>query len=254
MERELIYPTVALKDEELEANIRVWYSEKSHPLALKRAQLKFQGPWILDSIHKYMGHRVHILDVGCGGGILSNSLGVAGHDVTGVDINSQHIKVAEASDVTQRVKYVNTDSYHLPFPEECFDVVTAMDVFCQISDPQKLLKEIARVLRPGGYIFFHAFNQNLLTYLAIAKGTEWFVKNTPAKMHDYAQFLDPIDFEDLLEDEGLELLQLKGLRPTLSLAVLKTLWTGEIEDNFGFKWSTDYSLSYAGCAKKLRAS
>lgn len=263
MEREPIMPTTApepievprtLTDEELENNHRAWYSEKAHPWAIKRAQLNFQVPWVLDSINKYMGHRVHILDVGCGGGVLSNALGVAGHDVTGVDLSDSNIKVAERSDTTQRVKYVKTDSYHLPFPEECFDVVTALNVFCQVDNPQYLLEEITRVLRPGGYVFFHAFNQNLLSFLAIAKGTEWFIKNSPRNTHNYSQFIDPIDFEDLLEDQGLELIQLKGLRPALNASVLKTLWTREIEDNFKFKWSGDFSLSYAGCAKKLRSN
>lgn len=233
---------------------KLWYIEKAHPWALKRAQLRFQIPWLQEFIQRYVGSRAHLLDVGSGGGILANTLGAAGHDVTGVDLHFQNVKVAEATDQTNRVKYIHMDSYHLPFPQECFDVVTSMDLFCQVPEPRQILQEISRVLRPGGLFFFHAFNRNIFSYLAVVKGTEWFVKNTSKETHQYAQFMDPIDFEEMLEEEGFELMHLKGLRPAIHWSVLKTIWTGEVADDFKFKWSSDYSLSYAGCAKKLRAN
>ncbi|MNJ91299.1 Ubiquinone biosynthesis O-methyltransferase [compost metagenome] len=230
-----------------------WYKAQDDPIALLRAQTKLEAPWILNEIRRHIGYRAHILDVGCGGGFLANAMAEGGHDVTGIDLSTSSLKVAELYDKTHTVKYLQGDAYQLPFPKECFDVVCAMDLLEHVSDPQKILAEASRVLHPGGLFFFHTFNKNPISYFMVIKGMETFVKNTPKDMHVYSLFRDPVQLEDWMEDEGLEVVTMRGIRPVIfQKAFFKMLWTREVPDNFQFTWTKNPMVSYTGYAKKMR--
>ena len=160
-----------------------WYTAYDDPIALLRAECKAKLPWILERINAKAKSQQRILDVGCGAGFLSNQLAKAGHDVTGVDLSACSLEVACRHDETARVKYLTADAYALPFADQSFDIVTAMDFLEHVEDPQKAIAEFARVLRPGGIFFFHTFNRNILAWLIIIKLVEVVVKNTPKHMH-----------------------------------------------------------------------
>ena len=102
-----------------------WYTAQDDPVALLRAESKLKTPWVLEQIRENKG--TNILDVGCGGGLLTNALGLEGLNVTGVDISPECLDVARQHDLTRNITYLVANAYQLPFLEDQFDVVTAMD-------------------------------------------------------------------------------------------------------------------------------
>ncbi|MFV8257216.1 bifunctional 2-polyprenyl-6-hydroxyphenol methylase/3-demethylubiquinol 3-O-methyltransferase UbiG [Bdellovibrio bacteriovorus] len=230
-----------------------WYEAQDDPIALLRNQHKVEMPWILEAIRRNIGYKAEILDMGCGAGFLSNDLAAAGHKVTGIDLSTSSLKVAESRDHTHSVQYSQGDVYQVPFPNESFDVVAAMDLLEHVSDPQRVIAEASRVLRPGGLFFFNTFNKNPLAWLVVIKGMEWFVKNTPNDYHVYSLFIEPKKLKLWLEDFGLETNEIRGIRPVFAQ---KALWqlirTGEVPKDFKFTFSRAPLIAYTGFAKKSR--
>ncbi len=146
-----------------------WYTAKDDPIALLRAETKVKLPWVLKKVaeRQFLPSETKILDVGCGAGFLANPLSASGFNVTGVDLSEESLLVARRFDSTKKVEYMVADAYHLPFPDQSFNVVTAMDFLEHVDDPAKVVKEFSRVLKPGGLFVFHTFNRNLVAYLVI---------------------------------------------------------------------------------------
>ncbi|MES3037613.1 MAG: bifunctional 2-polyprenyl-6-hydroxyphenol methylase/3-demethylubiquinol 3-O-methyltransferase UbiG [Bdellovibrionota bacterium] len=230
-----------------------WYKAKDDPIALLRAESKLRNSWIGDTIQKHFPKAFNVLDVGCGAGFLSNHLAVRGFQVTGIDLSESSLTVAKNYDETKSVEYINADAYALPFPDESFDVVTSTDFLEHVSDPQQVVKEISRVLKPGGIFFFHTFNKNRLAHLIVIKGVEWFVKNTPPKLHTYDMFISPRSLTKWLLEADFAKPYLRGCRPKLNTAFFKMLLTREVPENFKFKWTKSTMISYTGWTRKLNA-
>ena len=230
-----------------------WYRSSDDPIALLRSQNKLTTPWILAEIRKYIGYHAEILDVGCGAGFFSNEAAKAGYKVTGLDIAEGALEVAESHDSTKSVRYVYGDAYDIPFSRESFDVVMAMDVFEHVSDPQKIIYEASRVLRPGGLFFFHTFNRNPWSYLFVIKGMQWFIKNTTEDTHVYSLFRKPEEVEEWISNAGMDVQTLRGTVPSIfQRAFWKMLFTREVPEELKFHWTKSTSSSYLGYAKKLR--
>ncbi|WP_255490103.1 bifunctional 2-polyprenyl-6-hydroxyphenol methylase/3-demethylubiquinol 3-O-methyltransferase UbiG [Bdellovibrio sp. KM01] len=230
-----------------------WYSSNRGPMALLRLETKSQLAWILGEIRKYIGFHAEILDVGSGAGFFSNAAAQAGHDVTGLDISRTSLRVAELMDVTGRVKYVEGDAYRMPFPNESFDVVVAMDLFEHVSDPEKIISEMSRVLRPGGIFFFRTINKTLISYLWMNKFMRWFLNHTPEKYFEYRLFRKPEEVQVWLEEFDLEVQAMRGLRPVVfQRSTWNLLRTRELHQNFQFTWCKSKHVSYTGYAKKFR--
>lgn len=225
-----------------------WYTAYDDPIALLRAENKIKVPWILSFLKDTQHKRV--LDVGCGGGFLSNELALAGFKVTGVDLSPESLKVARAYDKTNSVKYEVADAFHLLYDDESFDVVTAMDFLEHVEDPKGVVKEFSRVLKPGGYFFFHTFNRNFLSWLMIIKFVEWFIKNTPKNMHVINLFIKPRELKQYCEEAGMEMIALTGLRPVFSSIDFKMVKTGVVSPQMRFTLTKSLLLSYLGVAKK----
>lgn len=230
-----------------------WYEAQDDPVALLRNQHKLEMPWIASEIRRNIGYHAEVLDLGCGGGILSNDLALAGHSVTGIDLSTPSLKVAESRDSTQTVSYIHGDIYQLPFSAQSFDVVTAMDVLEHVSQPQKVIAEATRVLRPGGLFFFKTFCKNPISWFIVIKGMEWFVKNTPKDYHVYSLFIQPQKMCEWMDDLGLELMEIKGIRPVFGQkAMFDLLRTGIVPKDFRFKFTKSLLINYAGYSKKMR--
>lgn len=239
--------------EDLYINLaKEWYGSVVGPMAISRVETRAQTPWILEMIRKYIGYRAEILDVGSGAGFFANEAAVAGHKVTGLDVSDASLKVAELMDRTQTVRYVEGNAYHMPFRKESFDVVVALDLLEHVSDPEKIMSEMTRVLRPGGLLFFHTVNRTALSYFLISKG-KWFIKQTPAMYFDFSLFRRPETVDQWCEEMGLEVQIVRGLRPkVLGKSFWRWLWTREVPDNMEFVWTKSKHISYTGYAKKLR--
>ena len=136
-----------------------WYEADDDPIALLRAEAQFRNPWILQKMISQGMKRgkSKLLDIGCGGGFLSNSLIKEGIQVTGIDTSKDAIDIAKQHDRTRKVHYLQGDAYDLPFLDNSFDFVCAMDFLEHVNNPEKVIQQTSRVLKPGGSFFFYTF-------------------------------------------------------------------------------------------------
>ncbi len=229
-----------------------WYTAYDDPVALLRQESKTKIPWILDRIKNEYGQDKNreILDVGCGGGFLSNRLSQEGYAVSAVDLSEESLYVARKYDQTNRVRYQKADAYHLPYANAQFDVVSAMDFLEHVEEPERVIKEVSRVLKPGGLFFFHTFNRNLLANIVIIRMVKALVKNTPKNMHVIELFITPKELTKFCLNHDMQVTEMTGLRPRFSTITLKGLLTRTVPENFTFTLTSSLKLSYLGFARK----
>jgi 2-polyprenyl-6-hydroxyphenyl methylase/3-demethylubiquinone-9 3-methyltransferase len=225
-----------------------WYTAYDDPIALLRAESRLKTPWILKHLQKT--ECASVLDVGCGGGFLSNALAAQGFPVTGVDLSQSSLDVARAHDTTKSVRYLRADAYSLPFPDSAFDAVTCMDFLEHVEQPSKVILECGRVLKPGGSFFFHTFNRNALSWLIVIKLVEWLVKNTPRDLHSLRYFIKPSELSVMCEHAGLHVREMTGIRPDFSSIRIKDWTTGVVPQSLKFELTPSLLLSYMGVASK----
>ncbi len=223
-----------------------WYQENNHPIALLRKENAVRNPWIAS----HLTPSSRVLDIGCGGGLLTNDLAQRGHVVTGIDLSEESLNVARRHDPTHSVQYVKANALELPFKSGEFDAVMAMDILEHVSNPGLLIQEASRVLKSGGLFFFHTFNRTWLSYLLIIKGVEWFVRNTPEAMHVYPLFIQPQELEAMCVKNALRVTTWVGLRPALTPAFFQMLCTRRVPEAFSFCFSKSLATGYCGIATR----
>jgi len=167
--------------------------------------------WI-ESITQLEGKRV--LDVGCGGGILTESLSKAGAAVTGIDLSTKALKVAELhqleSGATVRYRSISAEDLAKEEPQS-FDVVTCMEMLEHVPDPASVVQACSNLCKPGGHLFFSTLNRNPKSYLFAIIGAEYILQLLPKGTHQYEKFIRPSELAQFTRDAGLEVLQLKGM-------------------------------------------
>ena len=173
------------------------------------------NPLRLAFIHEYTvisGKR--ILDVGCGGGILSESMAVCGASVTGIDVAKKSLKVARLHSlestvlVDYRCMAVEDLAEEVP---ASFDVVTCMEMLEHVPDPQSVVRSCARLVNPGGWVFFSTLNRNTKSYLLAVVCAEYVLNMLPRGTHKYARFIKPSELSRMARNAGLELNALRGI-------------------------------------------
>lgn len=229
-----------------------WYDADDDPVALLRAESKTKTPWIIDRIkeHNLLNQSTKVLDVGCGAGFLSNELAKQGLQVTGVDLSEESLKIAAKHNSTKCVHYQTADAYKLPFGDSTFDVLTAMDFLEHVENPDQVIKEFSRVLKPNGIFIFHTFNRNILAHLIIIKVVEWIVKNTPKNLHVIQLFIKPKELANYCELAGMTTKEMIGIKPVFSTIPFKNLFTGVVPKTLKFEFTKSLLLSYMGFAIK----
>jgi 2-polyprenyl-6-hydroxyphenyl methylase / 3-demethylubiquinone-9 3-methyltransferase len=229
-----------------------WYTAKDDPIALLRAESRSRNPWIVHEVRQACAAgRLHVLDVGCGAGFLANELARQGFAVTGLDASASSLAVARQYDKTRTVTYARGDAYHLPYAAESFEVACAMDFLEHVEEPESIVKEISRVLKPHGLFFFHTFNRTWLAWLIIIKGVEWFVHNTPRDLHVLQRFIKPAELRAMCAASGLRVQALQGFAPKITQrAFWHLLRTGIVEDAFAFAFTKSTLTGYTGMAVK----
>jgi 2-polyprenyl-6-hydroxyphenyl methylase/3-demethylubiquinone-9 3-methyltransferase len=228
-----------------------WYEAHNHPIALLRAENAVRNPWVLSTINEKLGKKKKILDIGCGAGFLSNTLALAEHEVTGIDLSINSLREAELRDQTKSVKYLYRSADKLPFKSNTFDVICAMDFLEHVENPAEIIKGASHILKPGGLFFFHTFNRNLLSWLIVIKGVEWCVPNTPKNMHLYSLFIKPKELQEFCKEASLQVESLQGLRPNLiHSSFWKSFFTRKIAEDFPFIFTPSTLTGYVGFARK----
>ena len=227
----------------------LWYSGNDHPVALLRAENRLRNPWILSQLHA----SCRVLDMGCGAGFLTHELASHGHHVTGIDLSEPSLKVAKHLDPTQKVEYFKQDVTQTTFLSESFDVVCAMDLLEHVENPEVLIREASRLLKPGGLFFFHTFNRNLLSWLIVIKGVEWLVKNTPPALHVLKFFIKPVELTQMCQAAQLQVEQLRGVQVKFfSKPFFKMAFTRIVPPDLEFVFSKSLSTGYSGIARKIK--
>ena len=146
-----------------------------------------------------------ILDVGCGGGLLSEGMAVFGADVTGIDLSEKPLAVARLHllESGQKVEYrkVAVEQLADEMPG-AFDAVTCLEMLEHVPNPSSVIAACARLVKPGGQVFFSTLNRNAKSYLFAVIGAEYVMKMLPKGTHDYAKFIKPSELAGWIRDAG----------------------------------------------------
>ncbi|MEX1266526.1 MAG: bifunctional 2-polyprenyl-6-hydroxyphenol methylase/3-demethylubiquinol 3-O-methyltransferase UbiG [Woeseia sp.] len=155
-----------------------------------------------------------VLDVGCGGGILSESMDQAGARVTGIDLAERALAVARLHQVESgsNVEYVQAgaESFADGHASE-FDIVTCLEMLEHVPSPEEIVAACSRLVKPGGHLFFSTINRNPKAFLFAIVGAEYLLRLLPAGTHEYEKFIRPSELEEWARHAGLELQGMIGL-------------------------------------------
>ena len=149
-----------------------------------------------------------VLDVGCGGGILSESMAERGAKVTGIDLGEKALKVAQLhsleSGVAVDYQFISVEKLAEQQPAS-FDVVTCLEMLEHVPDPASVVAACAKLVKPGGKVFFSTINRNPKAYLFAVIGAEYLLNMLPRGTHDYAKFIKPSELASWTRLAGLSL-------------------------------------------------
>ena len=167
--------------------------------------------WI-DSSIALRGKRV--LDVGCGGGILSESIYFMGADVVGIDLGEKALNVAKLHQLESGAKvdyqYVSVEQLATQQPAS-FDVVTCMEMLEHVPDPASIIDACAKLVKPGGSVFFSTINRNPKAYIFAVLGAEYVLNLLPKGTHDYAKFIKPSELAGWARLANLDTISIRGM-------------------------------------------
>ena len=155
-----------------------------------------------------------ILDVGCGGGLLSEALASKGGLVTGIDISEELVKVAD-----DHAKQVNLNiSYHCKTVEDfasehenSFDVIACMELLEHVPDPASIINACMHLIKPGGLLFLSTINRNLKSYLQTKIAAEYILKLLPAGTHEYSKYIRPSELASCCRTSGFTVIDISGI-------------------------------------------
>ncbi|MFZ5547971.1 MAG: bifunctional 2-polyprenyl-6-hydroxyphenol methylase/3-demethylubiquinol 3-O-methyltransferase UbiG [Pseudomonadota bacterium] len=156
-----------------------------------------------------------VLDVGCGGGILAESMARRGAKVLGIDLSTKPLKVAQLHAMeagVERLEYREVAVEQLAGERpSSFDVVTCMEMLEHVPEPASVVQACARLVKPGGRVFFSTLNRNPKSFLFAIVGAEHVLGLLPKGTHEYAKFIRPSELSRFARDAGLEIDQFKGM-------------------------------------------
>ena len=199
------------------------------------------NPLRLEFIQRYTrleGQR--FVDVGCGGGILTEALARHGADATGIDLSEDLIDVADLhgleSGITVHYQKISAEELASLQPES-FDHVTCMEMLEHVPDPASIVSSCSALVRPGGYCFFSTIHRNLKAYVLAVLGAEYLLGLLPRGTHDYARFVTPSELGRSCRNAGLDPVEVIGMtyNPLTRIYAL----------------GTDVSVNYILCARKI---
>lgn len=202
-----------------------------------------------------------ILDIGCGGGYLSEEMAKMGYRVTGIDPSASSIAAARqhAAQSALSIDYRIGKAESLPFADASFEAVTCVDVLEHVDDLSKTIAEIARVLKPGGLFMFDTINRTLMSWLGIIFIAQEFplTRFFPPWTHDWKMFIRPTELKAFLASHNLNIRFISGMTPAINpihnVWLMAQMKLGRLSyKQYGEKTklhlSQDDSMNYIGCA------
>lgn len=155
-----------------------------------------------------------IIDIGCGGGILSEGLAKLGADVTGIDMNKSVIEVAKLHQLESgtNVEYLHTSAEAIATERPAqYDIVTCLEMLEHVPNPASAIKACADLVKPGGHLFFSTLNRNPKSYLFAILGAEYLLKILPKNTHDYAKFIKPSELNQWCRQVAITPQNMRGI-------------------------------------------
>lgn len=156
-----------------------------------------------------------VLDVGCGGGLLSEALAARGAQVQGIDLAEEVLQAArlhlESSGVNVEYRAISAEALAAEQPE-CFDLVTCLEMLEHVPDPGAIVQACAKLVRPGGTVVFSTINRNPKAFALAIVGAEYLLNLIPRGTHDYARLIRPSELDRWARAAGLEVIELRGLQ------------------------------------------
>jgi 2-polyprenyl-6-hydroxyphenyl methylase/3-demethylubiquinone-9 3-methyltransferase len=155
------------------------------------------------------------LDIGCGGGILSESLARSGAKMTGIDLSQKALKVAKLHALetsVQGLEYLEVAAEELAQQRPAqYDFVTCMEMLEHVPDPASVVNACAQLVKPGGWVFCSTINRNLKSFLMAIVGAEYVLNMMPKGTHEYAKFIKPSEMMEFARVAGLSAVDLTGM-------------------------------------------
>ncbi|MDO6706579.1 bifunctional 2-polyprenyl-6-hydroxyphenol methylase/3-demethylubiquinol 3-O-methyltransferase UbiG [Photobacterium sp. 1_MG-2023] len=168
--------------------------------------------YVIDHAGGLFGKKV--LDVGCGGGILAESMAQEGAQVTGLDMGKEPLTVARlhALETGTKLDYIQeTVETHAEQHPQTYDVVTCMEMLEHVPDPASVIASCAKLVKPGGHVFFSTLNRNMKSYLFAIVGAEQVMKLVPKGTHDHKKFIRPSELMAMVDLTDLQDRHITGL-------------------------------------------
>lgn len=155
-----------------------------------------------------------VIDIGCGGGILAESMAKKGANVTGIDLSEKALKVADLhgleSGVSVRYEKITAEDIAAREPAQ-YDVVTCMEMLEHVPNAASIIQACTELVKPGGQVFFSTLNRNLKSYLFAIIGAEYLLQLLPKGTHDYAKFITPAELSQAIRNAGLQVDTFRGM-------------------------------------------
>lgn len=176
--------------------------------------------FILENLNKQNLDNYKILDIGCGGGILSESLAKLGGNITGIDMSADAINVAKLHSAELRNSYnltylnISIEDFladHQSGNSEKYDVITCLELLEHVPHPEEMVANIKKLLKPGGALFVSTLNRNLKSYLLAIVGAEYVLNWIPRGTHEYSKFIKPSELAAILRNHDLKINTIKGI-------------------------------------------
>ena len=227
-----------------------WFEGDAHAIALLRAEAAIKVTYALEVFERLsIAPGARILDVACGAGLVAFPLAERGYRVKGVDLAEGAIATARARtpegvDATFAV----ADAYATGEPDAAYDAVLLLDMLEHVERPGDVLREAARVLRPGGAAVFHTFNRTPEARLLAIHGMKVVARDTPEHVHVYELFIKPAELRAMAAEAGLEVLEVRGVRPVVDRAVWWSVLHRRVHPDFGFTLTGAPRVGYVGFA------
>jgi 2-polyprenyl-6-hydroxyphenyl methylase/3-demethylubiquinone-9 3-methyltransferase len=225
-----------------------WHSGDVHAIALLRAETPVRLAYVRAALAKAgVASGAAILDVGCGGGLLSNALAGDGFLVKGVDRSGPSLAAARAHvPPGANAAYEVGDALALAEADASYDAVLLMDVLEHLDEPARAIAEGARVLKPGGLLFYHTFNRTPEAWLLAVKGIGFVTREGPSNVHSLSMFIKPTEIEAAGRQGGLEPGGLSGIAPVLDQAFLSSVLHRRVHSDFSFRLTRSTRVGYVG--------